>query len=608
MNLTIEHLQRCYKDRTLTPENLIHKLIQICREDQKNVWIRLLTEDEIAPFLKNLEGETPETLPLFGIPFAIKDNIDLAGIPTTAGCPEYTYTPEKSAFVVEQLINAGAIPMGKTNMDQFATGLVGTRSPYGACRNSFHPDYISGGSSSGSAVALASGMCSFSLGTDTAGSGRVPAAFNNILGVKPSKGLLSTQGVVPACRSLDCVSIFALCAQDAETIFQTAAVFDPADPFSRKVPATPKQPFNQSNFTFGVPAAKNLNFFGNRAYEQYFNKSIDMLTDMGGACIEIDFSPFLDAAQLLYEGPWVAERTLAVGNFLLENPNAGVPVTRQIICDGKPWTAEAVFSCLYKLQALKQKTDAVLDTVDFLVTPTAGTCYTINAVNADPVRLNSNLGYYTNYMNLLDYCSLAVPTAMTETVPFGVTLVGQTFEDLRLLQAGAFLHAQTTLPMGCGPDAPPPLPAKSLSSETVQVAVCGAHLEGLPLHHQLIDLDAVLLQKTHTADAYRMFALKSDPPKPGLIRDEHRGAAIEVEIYALSMSAFGQFVQQIPHPLGIGKLELSDGTWVSGFIAEPIVMESGCEITQYGGWRAYLKPCKKIRRNQRASKKGTRQQ
>ena len=587
MNLTIEHLLRCYKDRTLTPENLIHSLIQICREDPKNVWIHLLTEEEIAPFLKRLEGKTPGTLPLFGIPFAIKDNIDLAGIPTTAGCPEYTYTPEKSSFVVEQLINAGAIPMGKTNMDQFATGLVGTRSPYGACRNSFHPDYISGGSSSGSAVALASGMCSFSLGTDTAGSGRVPAAFNNILGVKPSKGLLSTQGVVPACRSLDCVSIFALCAQDAEKIFQTVAVFDPADPFSRKAPGSLKQTFNKSQFTFGVPAAKDLNFFGNPDYEQCFNKSIDMLTDIGGTCIEIDFSPFLDAAQLLYDGPWVVERSLAVGNFLLQNPNAAVPVTRHIICDGKPWTAQAVFSSFYKLQALKKKADAVLNTVNFLVTPTSGTCYTIDAVNADPVRLNNNLGYYTNYMNLLDYCSLAVPTAMTQTVPFGVTLVGQAFEDLQLLQAGAFLHAHASLPMGCGLDAPP-LPAQSLPSETVQVAVCGAHLEGLPLHHQLTDLDAILLQKDHTANVYRMFALESDPPKPGLIRDAHSGTAIEVEIYALPVSAFGQFVQQIPHPLGIGKLELSDGTWVSGFIAEAMVKESGCEITQFGGWRAYL--------------------
>lgn len=591
MNLTIKHLLTCYKDKTLTPETLIHSLMQICREDQKNVWIRLLTDDEIAFFLKKLDGETPETRSLFGIPFAIKDNIDLAGIPTTAGCPEYTYTPEKSAFVVEQLINAGAIPMGKTNMDQFATGLVGTRSPHGACKNSFHPDYISGGSSSGSAVALASGMCSFSLGTDTAGSGRVPAAFNNILGVKPSKGLLSTEGVVPACRSLDCVSIFALCAQDAEKIFQTAAVFDPADPFSRKTPGTRKRTFNKSRFTFGVPAAKDLNFFDNPAYEHCFKKSIDMLTDMGGSCIEIDFSPFLDAAKLLYEGPWVVERTAAVGKFLLENPNAGVPVTRQIICDGQSWTAQDFFSCLYELQMLKKNTDAVLDSVDFLVTPTAGTCYTIDAVNADPVRLNSNLGYYTNYMNLLDYCSLAVPTAMTQTVPFGVTLVGQAFEDLFLLQAGAFLHTQASLPMGCGADAPP-LPIEPLSSETVQVAVCGAHLEGLPLHHQLTDLDAFLLQKTHTANVYRMFALESDPPKPGLIRDENAGAAIEVEIYALSVSAFGQFVQQIPHPLGIGKLELSDGTWVSGFIAEPIVMASGCDVTQFGGWRAYLQSSK----------------
>ena len=590
MNLTIEYLHNCYKDGTLTPEDLIGRLMELCRTDQNNVWIRLLNEEEIAPYLKRLKGETPETLPLYGIPFAIKDNIDLAGIPTTAGCPQYSYTPEKSAFVVEQLINAGAIPMGKTNLDQFATGLVGTRSPHGACKNSFDPDYISGGSSSGSAVALAKGMCSFSLGTDTAGSGRVPAAFNNILGVKPSKGLLSTTGVVPACRSLDCVSIFALCAVDAEKVFQTGAIFDPQDPFSRKAQSTTKPTFHKPKFTFGVPAAKDLNFFGNSDYEQCFQKSIDLLTDMGGTCIEIDFSPFLDAAQLLYQGPWVAERTAAVGDFLLENPDAGVPVTRQIICDGKPWTAREVFSCIYELQALKKKTDAVLETVDFMVTPTAGTCYTIDAVNADPVQLNSDLGYYTNYMNLLDYCSLAVPTSLTPTIPFGVTLVAQAFEDLKLLRAGAFLHAQAALPMGCGSDMPPG-PVESLSRDTFQLAVCGAHLKGFPLHHQLTELGASLVQTTHTADAYRMFALKSDPPKPGLIRDEKAGSAIEVEIYALSASAFGRFVQQIPHPLGIGKLELSDGSWVSGFIAEPIVAESGHEITKFGGWRNYIQNC-----------------
>nr|WP_319492201.1 allophanate hydrolase [uncultured Desulfobacter sp.] len=590
MNLTIEHLHHCYKDGTLTPEDLIGSLMELCRTDQNNVWIRLLSQDEIAPYLNRLEGETPETLPLYGIPFAIKDNIDLAGIPTTAGCPQYCYTPEKSAFVVEQLINAGAIPMGKTNLDQFATGLVGTRSPHGACKNSFDPDYISGGSSSGSAVALAKGMCSFSLGTDTAGSGRVPAAFNNILGVKPSKGLLSTTGVVPACRSLDCVSIFALCAVDAEKVFQTAAIFDPQDPFSRKAQNATKPTFNKSEFTFGIPAAKDLNFFGNSDYEDCFQNSIDLLTDMGGTCIEIDFSPFLDAAKLLYQGPWVAERTAAVGDFLLENPDAGVPVTRQIICDGKPWTAREVFACMYELQALKKKTDAVLETVDFLVTPTAGTCYTIDAVNADPIQLNSNLGYYTNYMNLLDYCSLAVPTGLTPTVPVGVTLVGQAFEDLKLLQAGAFFHAQTNLPMGCGSDMPP-RPVETLSSDTLQLAVCGAHLKGLALHHQLTGLGASLVQTTQTADAYRMFALESAPPKPGLIRDEKAGAAIEVEIYALSASAFGRFVQQIPHPLGIGKLELSDGSWVSGFIAEPIVAESGHEITKFGGWRNYLQSC-----------------
>lgn len=588
MNLTIQHLLARYRDRILTPDDLIKSLLADCRKENDPVWIRLLTEGELEPYLRNLDGHSPDSLPLFGIPFAIKDNIDLAKIPTTAGCPEYAYIPETSAFVVEQLIQAGAIPMGKTNLDQFATGLVGTRSPFGACPNSFNRDYISGGSSSGSAVAVAKGFCSFALGTDTAGSGRVPAAFNNILGVKPSRGLLSTRGVVPACRSLDCVSVFCLSADDAGRIMDVAASYDRDDPFSRRKPEQGRQLFQNETFTFGVPAEDNLEFFGNKEYETSFSQAVARLVAMGGTRVEVDFSPFLDAAKLLYEGPWVTERTAAVGRFLNENPQAGFPVTREIICKGKSWSAEELFSATYTLKALKKKTDAVMEEIDFLVTPTAGTCYTIDAVNADPIALNSNLGYYTNYMNLLDYCSLAVPAAMTSPVPFGVTLVGRVFDDVLLMEAGAAFHEQTGLAMGCGNDAPPPL-SREKEEGQILLAVCGAHLQGLPLHHQLTDLKAAFVAKTRTAGAYRMYALNSQPPKPGLIRDECHGAGIEVEIYSLSPSAFGTFTSMIPHPLGIGKLELSDGTWVPGFIAEPVVSHDGMEITQFGGWRAFLK-------------------
>ncbi len=588
MNLTITQVQNGYRTGLTTPRQLITTLLAASREEDPAIWIHLLTEAELEPYLQRLETSQAENLPLYGIPFAIKDNIDLAGIPTTAACPEYAYVPVQSAFVVEQLIAAGAVPVGKTNLDQFATGLVGTRSPYGACTNSFAPAYISGGSSSGSAVAVAKGLCTFSLGTDTAGSGRIPAAFNNILGVKPTRGLLSTRGVVPACRTLDCVSVFALCAGDAERILGVAARYDAQEPFSRKREVRARTPTDSNAFTFGVPCKEHLQFFGNQEFEHCFTRAVQDLTALGGRRIEIDFQPFLAAAQLLYDGPWVEERSAAVGEFLRAHPDAGYPVTREIICSATSYSAVDLFRAMYILQALKAKTDACMEGIDVLVTPTAGTCYTIEEVNANPVALNSNLGYYTNYMNLLDYCSLAVPTAMTATVPFGVTLVAPAFHDELVLTLGARLHQAVHLPMGCGNDAPPLFVPQSHSSDEVLLAVCGAHLQGLPLHHQLVELGARFVMKTTTAPSYRMYALNSTPPKPGLIRDEKQGGTIEVEVYSLSKSAFGHFTSMIPHPLGIGKLQLEDGRWIPGFIAEPLVAGEGKEITEWKGWRFYL--------------------
>lgn len=587
MNLTISNLHQMYSTGQKSPRQLITALLADCRDSDPAIWIHLLTEEELEPYFQRLEACKAEDLPLYGIPFAIKDNIDLAGIPTTAGCPEYSYVAAVSAFVVEQLIQAGAVPLGKTNLDQFATGLVGTRSPYGACQNSFNPAFISGGSSSGSSVAVAKGLCTFALGTDTAGSGRVPAAFNNILGVKPTKGLLSTRGVVPACRTLDCVSVFALCAADADQIMRVAVKYDPAEPYSRKNEGHAHIPQISGGFTFGVPRQEQLQFFGNHEYELSFIRIVDLLISLGGIRVEIDFDPFLAAARLLYEGPWVEERSAAVGEFLQSHPDAGYPVTREIICTNKSQSAVDLFKAMYALQALKAKTDAMLEEVDVMVTPTAGTCYTIADVMAHPVTLNSNLGYYTNYMNLLDYCSLAVPATMTSTVPFGVTLVAPAFHDELLLTLGARLHQAVHLPMGAGCDYPPPYKPVN-KGDQVLLAVCGAHLQGLPLHYQLMELDARLVKKTVTAPSYRMYALNSLPPKPGLVRDEQQGVAIEVEVYSLSSTAFGQFVAQIPHPLGIGKLELDDGRWVPGFIAEPIICNEGKEITKFKGWRFYL--------------------
>ena len=433
MNLEIAHLQAQYR-LGLTPTDLVKQLAAATSaEDSHHVWIYRLSLDEMLVYAKNLEAKQTINLPLYGIPFAIKDNIDLAGVPTTAGSPDYAYTPEKSATVVQKLIDAGAIPIGKANLDQFATGLVGTRSPYGACKNSINPDYISGGSSAGSAVSVALGLVSFSLGTDTAGSGRVPAAFNNLVGVKPSLGLLSTSGVVPACRTLDCVSIFAKNAEDAATVLESAQGFDADDAYSRELPAS--LPSNLArNFKFGVPKLSQLAFFDNAETPQLFQQAIGQLEAIGGSVVEIDFAPFIETAQLLYQGPWVAERYAAIKDFFDAKPEAIFPVTKQIIDNAAKFSAADTFNAMYQLKALQRKAAEVWGKVDLIVTPTAGTIYTIAEVNADPIQTNTNLGYYTNFMNLLDMAAIAVPTGFyANGIGFGVTISAPAFSDAALL-------------------------------------------------------------------------------------------------------------------------------------------------------------------------------
>ncbi len=434
MNLNITHLQTEYRAGRLTPTQLVKQLdALIHQEDEHLVWIRCLSLAEMLPYAAALEGKNPDSLPLYGIPFAIKDNIDLAGIPTTAACPEFAYTPAESATVVQRLIDAGAIPVGKTNMDQFATGLVGTRSPYGACKNSIHPEYISGGSSSGSAVVVALGMASFSLGTDTAGSGRVPAAFNGLVGHKPTCGLLSTKGVVPACRTLDCVSIFANSAEDADTVLQCAQGFDADDAFSRPAPPVLPPKFKEQ-FRFGIPKAEQLAFFGNQETPLLFREAIAKLESYGGTAVEIDFAPFLAAAKLLYEGPWVAERYAAIREFFDTKLQAIFPVTRKIIGNAEKFSAADTYAALYKLKALKRASEKVWHDVDVIVTPTAGTIYTIAEVEADPVQTNTNLGYYTNFMNLLDLAAVAIPAGFQNNgLGFGITLCAPAFSDDALL-------------------------------------------------------------------------------------------------------------------------------------------------------------------------------
>lgn len=449
MNLQIPHLRSLYLSGALTPTSLVNQLdAEISLEDSRHIWIRRLQLNEMLAYAQKLEGKNPADFPLYGIPFAIKDNIDLAGIPTTAGCPEYAYTPEKSATVVQKLIDAGAIPVGKTNLDQFATGLVGTRSPYGACQNSFDTDYISGGSSAGSAVSVALGMASFSLGTDTAGSGRVPAAFNNLVGHKPTYGLLSTNGVVPACRTLDCVSIFALTAEDAAKVLESAQGFDAEDAYSRKATIEVNK-ISEKNFTFGIPRQDQLAFFNNTETPELFKQAIKQLELLGGKAIEIDFEPFLETARLLYEGPWVAERYAAIRDFFETKPDAIFPVTRQIIAGATKFSAADTYVSQYKLKALQRKAEAVWSEVDIIVTPTAGTIYTIDEVNAEPVRCNSNLGYYTNFMNLLDLSATAVPTGFQDDgLPFGITICAPAFKDNQLLSLAAKIQNLTAKTAG----------------------------------------------------------------------------------------------------------------------------------------------------------------
>jgi len=434
--MNISNLKKMYTDKTLTPRELMVEIKESISSHKDNpIWIHVLDDSELEPYLTRLEACEVSSLPLYGVPFAIKDNIDLEGIPTTAACPDYSYVPDKSAYVVDRLIEAGAIPVGKTNLDQFATGLVGTRSPYGACQNSIDAVYISGGSSSGSAVSVALDMALFSLGTDTAGSGRVPAAFNNLVGLKPSKGVLSTSGVVPACRSLDCVSIFAKNSEDAQKVFDVVASFDKDDPYSRQMDEMQKS--IPSSFRFAVPQADQLKFFGDSEAEALYAKAVKTFEEMGGLAVETDFSPMLEAANLLYYGPWVAERYVAVKEMIEENPQSFIEVTRTIIESGKSKSAEDYFSAEYKLKAYKRQSEMLMQDLDFALTPTTGTIYTIDEVNADPVQLNTNLGYYTNFMNLLDFSAYAVPAGFRDNgLPFGVTLFCEAFEDRKLLQLG----------------------------------------------------------------------------------------------------------------------------------------------------------------------------
>ena len=534
-------------------------------------------------------GRDWAAFPLFGVPFVVKDNIDVAGLPTTAACPDFAYLPERSATVVQHLTAAGALLLGKSNLDQFATGLVGVRSPYGAVPNAFNPDYVSGGSSSGSATLVARGLAAFSLGTDTAGSGRIPAAFNNLVGVKPTRGWFSTLGVVPACRTLDCVSIFAHTLDDATQVAAVLGRFDNADPYARPAPAMMAARRLPAAPRLGVPATPQ--FFGDHQAAAAFDRASAQLSALGATLVPLDFTPLHALADLLYDGPWVAERQAAIADFLTRPGVTMNPVVQTIISRGDAFSAGDGFRADYRRAELVRAVQGLMRDVDALVVPSAPSIYTIADVEASPVELNTRLGTYTNFVNLMDGCALALPAGFRDDgLPAGITVIADAWEDAALLDFGRRWQRQVPWSLGTSGRVPEPVPQPPAAPgpDQVRVAVVGAHLSGMPLNYQLTERSAVLVEKTHTADDYRFYALPGTvPPKPGLVRTGH-GAAIEVELWDMPTEAFGSFVALIPAPLGIGTLALADGRSVKGFICEAWATADALDITHFGGWRAFM--------------------
>ncbi|MFP1680261.1 allophanate hydrolase [Alloalcanivorax sp. C16-2] len=583
---TIDQWRSAYRRKKLTPVAAMKALSAQLQDSERALWIHLLDESSL---LAQAERLSDPSLPLYGVPFAVKDNIDVGSLPTTAACPAYAYTAKETAPAVQALLDAGAILVGKTNLDQLATGLVGVRSPYGEVPNPFNGDYVTGGSSSGSAAVVSLGLVPFALGTDTAGSGRVPAALTNIVGLKPTKGSMSTRGVVPACRTLDCISVFAVSVDDAETVFDIYKGYDERDGYARHAPsgvptALPEKP------RLGVP--KETPWFGDDQAAAAWQRQLEEL-DAIAELVPMDLEVLHEAARLLYQGPWVAER-YTVAEPLLDQPDALLPVIRDIILPARDMSAADGFRAQYKLADLRRQADQLMADIDALVVPSTPGIYTRAAVNADPVTLNSQLGTWTNFVNLLDMCALSLPGGLRDEdrLPTGITLIGPAWYDAALAEFGR--RWQRHRPWKAGvTDQQPPLPQaeddKDRDDGTVTVAVVGAHLSGMPLNYQLTERNGVLLETTRTAPCYRLYALaNTTPPKPGLIRADD-GAAIEIELWKLPVTEFGSFVALIPGPLGMGTLETEDGRQVKGFICEGWAIPDAKDITALGGWRNYIK-------------------
>ncbi|KQO83924.1 allophanate hydrolase [Rhizobium sp. Leaf262] len=591
--LDLSSLKAAYAGE-LSPLDLVEEVLsRIAASDDPAIFISKTPADELRSAARDLMARAPEpnSLPLWGVPFAVKDNIDVAGLPTTAGCPAFAYQQGEDASVVRRLRAAGALVIGKTNLDQFATGLNGTRSPHGAPRSVFDADYISGGSSSGSAVAVASGLASFALGTDTAGSGRVPAAFNNLVGIKPTPGLVSNVGVVPACRSVDVVTVFAGTVGDGVAVRKVMEGYDAADAFSKKAkPAI----LPMTGLKVGILKNEEREFYGNRDYEAIYDAAIERARALGAEIVLFDYAPFRQAAELLYNGPWVAERLAAVKDFITSNAADVDPTVRTIISGAAHYSAVDAFEGLYTLEALRQKTLATWETVDVLMLPTSPTTYRVDEMLSDPIVRNGHLGRYTNFANLFGYAAIAIPAGFDPQghLPAGVTLFGPAFSDDALASFADALHRALAVGMGRDKAAALPLLARVGEPDDgfVSLIVVGAHLSGMPLNHELSGPGGKLIKACRTAADYRLFVLPdTTPPKPGLIRAPgFAGPGLAVELWKVTPEAFGRFVANIPAPLGIGKVTLDDGSQFSGFLCEAHATEGAVDITQLGGWRAYI--------------------
>ncbi|NUU60444.1 allophanate hydrolase [Paenibacillus agri] len=562
--LSIEVLQKGYRNRQFTPQDVIAAIIHRAGQTQeKNIWILPPSLERIQPYLDQLMQKSPEEFPLWGIPFAVKDNIEVAGWPLSAACPDFAYVPEHHATVVERLISAGAIPVGKSNLDQFATGLVGTRSPYGDTHNALRAELISGGSSSGSAVSVACGQAAFALGTDTAGSGRVPAALNHLIGYKPAVGAWPNKGVLPACRSIDCVTVFTHVLDDAERVDLAVRGVDREDPYSID------RPLRRGVMpgTFLLPQG-SLQFYGPYAeqYEIAWNRKKKAIAELGVRVKEVDISLLEEAAALLYEGPLVAERWADLEDFVEKHTGSVFPVTETVLRSGsKPeFTSASLFKAQHRLAEIRRSITAMLEG-NVLVLPTCGGTWTREQVKANPIETNSKMGLYTNHCNLLDLSALAFPAGWAEAgLPFGITLFALPEEEANLVVASRILLKQ---------------------EDRITVAVCGLHMRDMPLTHQMTGLGAVFLEETVTAPKYELYKLQTEPPKPGLIRAEQGGSSILVELWEMPSASFGAFAASIPAPLGIGRVELSDGRQVSGFLCEAYATVNAENISLFGGWR-----------------------